>query len=277
MSLFTLKSIPIDFSDDDIAQMKILIVFATLLKDSRIAIISKYQLCDYEIHIINPNTSQVELSFGRCGECYFKIEGLPNGHLIVTPSFFIFDISDPNSIQKYKTTKKGALEYALLPDDEMALIYHDSKIEIYQSVYPYLLKDTLFEPKTDLQGLWVKFVYSINMLMACFIIGGSNAKNTRYTSLHFFDLEKGQCVTSIKFNHCNLIFSNIIELKDFKLLVEDEDSFYVLNLESFIIEEKFDYKLNDYESCLNINVPFLIRIDNITQSNLQFINDKSNL
>ena len=85
-------------------------------------------------------------------------------------------------------------------------------------------------------------------------------KEKRLTfSLSFIDLNSKQIMTLLHSNRKKEIFSNIIELDNLKFLVEDEESFFVLNLKNFQIEQTVIYPLTAREQCMCLNIPFLIK------------------
>ena len=75
-------------------------------------------------------------------------------------------------------------------------------------------KYTLVKEKKNEVNCWGRYLTSMQMLMIC------TMKEQMYTfSFSFIDLYSKQIMTSLFSNHKIEIYSNIIELKNFKLLL----------------------------------------------------------
>ena len=272
-SVFSVKPISIN---DCFSNIECYIEHACRLKDSRIAVLLFYyylNFSDHKIIIIDPISFQKSFEFDFSNACYHKIDQLPNGHIITFPEVHMFDISNQNNIKKYdiKADCDSYCNYELLPNNELAILYQNGIINVHHCDTPYHFKYTLRKKTANTEGKWIKFIFSIKMLMVCL---RDSIKYTR--SFHFIDLESKEVVTYLQLPKA-IIFPNLIELENKKLLIQDEDSFFVLNLKSFLVEIRFDYYIKRLEKLICHNLPFLVKIDRKIIDNMQIINDKSKI
>ena len=86
------------------------------------------------------------------------------------------------------------------------------------------------------------------------------------------DMTTKEIVTSIKWNPTRSLCPNIIELKECRLLLEDNEAFYVLNLKTFCIEKSFEYQLDEYETTHFMIVSFLINANDEQLKTLPLFN-----
>lgn len=129
-------------------------------------------------------------------------------------------------------------------------------------------KYTLVKEKKNEVNCWGRYLTSMQMLMIC------TMKEQMYTfSFSFIDLYSKQIMTSLFSNHKIEIYSKIIELKNFKLLVEDDDFFFVLNLRNFQIEQTVSYIITEREQGVCLNIPFLIKKDLAHQQEIDVIKE----
>ena len=141
-------------------------------------------------------------------------------------------------------------------------------MSIVVSTLMNISKYTLVKEKKNEVNCWGRYLTSMQMLMIC------TMKEQMYTfSFSFIDLYSKQIMTSLFSNNKIEIYSNIIELKNFKLLVEDNDFFFVLNLRNFQIEQTVSYIITEREQGVCLNIPFLIRKDLAHQQEIDVIKE----
>ena len=267
-SIFSIQQISLKYKPEERFEP---IGYSIFLPDSRIIFISRFVLsqCCHKIMVIDPKSPNNNFSFDYCNSKVFTLELLDNGHIITSPNVSMFDISNPSNIKEYNVTNEynSSYGYALLPNNEIAIFYLDAKINIHHRDCPYQYKYTLQNFIFNHYIPFGKYIHSVKKLLIFLY----NLSKKCY-SIHFYDMTTKEIVTSIKWNPTRSLCPNIIELKECRLLLEDNEAFYVLNLKTFCIEKSFEYQLDEYETTHFMIVSFLINANDEQLKTLPLFN-----